>query len=79
MDLASVKDIIVTVGYPIFTSIVCMWYVREQNNDARKERETVNKELCEKIEMLNDSITKLTALQLSYKERKQVVIDDYGD
>lgn len=81
MDMNGIKDIIVTVGYPIFTSLVCMWYVREQNKDAREERDKMNKELCEKIETLNESITKLTALQLaSIKEKKGSYIgDDYGD
>lgn len=81
MDINGIKDIIVTVGYPIFTSLVCMWYVREQNKDAREERDKMNKELCEKIETLNSSITKLTAIQLANIENKKgVYIDhDYGD
>ena len=76
MDINGIKDLIVTVGFPILTSLICMGYVREQNKDARDEREKMYSELGEKIEQLNDSITKLTALNIAQIQKGGVLVDD---
>lgn len=80
MDMNVLMQMITNVGIPSVVCGACMWYVREQNKDARAEREQMNKDLGSKISDLNENIIKLIALETATKySRKVENIDDHGD
>lgn len=92
MDANSIAYLITNVGFAIFVALCCMYYIREQNKDAREERKELLNEAREERKELNaqmsakiDALTNLVCA-LSVDADKIQTIDlqrdreeDYGD
>ena len=64
MDIQGVSSIVGTVGFPIVCCLCMMYYVREQQQENRKQIDDLNEKYEENIKTLTDTINNNTlALQ----------------
>lgn len=67
-----IENLITNVAFPIATTLICMYYIREQNNDAREERKELLDGMSKKIDALTNLIC---AVSTPEKISKNEVID----
>lgn len=90
MDTNTIAYLITNVGFAIVVALCCMYYIREQNKDARDERKELlndaqeeRKELNEQISAKIDALTNLMcALSVDRENIKKINVDrseDYED
>ena len=64
MDIQGVSSIVGTLGFPIACCVYMMYYVREQQQENRKQIEDLNDKYDENIKTLTETINNNTlALQ----------------
>lgn len=90
MDANTIGYLITNVGFAIVVALCCMYYIREQNKDARTERRELleearveRKELNEQMSAKIDALTNLIcALSVNKEDVKKINIErneDYED
>lgn len=67
-----IENLITNVAFPIATTLICMYYIREQNKDAREERKELLDGMTKKIDALTNLIC---AINTPEKISKNEVID----
>lgn len=88
MDINNLGYLLTNVGFAVVVALMCMYYIREQNKDAREERKELLKEAREERQELNKEVSnKIDALTnlvcaLNVVGEKIEILDrggDYGD
>lgn len=90
MDTNTIAYLITNVGFAIVVALCCMYYIREQNKDAREERKELlnearderkelNEQMGAKIDALTNLICALNVDVNQYKKMSKEEIEEYGD
>lgn len=87
MNTDTIAYLITNVGFAIIVALCCMYYIREQNKDAREERKELLKEAREERKELNeemsakiDALTNLMcALTVNKEDIQKINVDRSGD
>lgn len=69
MDAGQVVDIISQVGFPIFVALLCMWYVKYNNDKHSESIDSLNKQHKEEIESMITAINNNTIALTKLEER----------
>lgn len=69
MDPGQVVDIISQVGFPIFVALLCMWYVKYNNDKHSESIDNLNKQHKEEIESMITAINNNTIALTKLEER----------
>lgn len=87
MDANTIAYLITNVGFAIVVSLICMWYIKKQNEDARQERRELLEDAKQERQELNsqignkiDTLTNLIcALSVEPDKIKKRSIEEYED
>ena len=85
--MTDVIQIISTLGFPIFTAVVCFWFIKYTIDQHRQELKSVNENHAREVENLNnrhaeenktmlEAINNNTAVMSRLCEKLEGVLDD---